>query len=206
STGFDRIASAAYEFTIMLAGLIFVATGVRIPAGHVPLILMLIFYNVGFATSLVPVIELPDTAKWTAVSCFLSLTTLFYAVALADDTARRTDVLLRGYIFCAVITSIIAVLAYFKAIPYWEMFIGALRARATFKDPNVFAPFLILPALIVLQRMMFGRLRAMLANGAIGLLIAAGLFLSFSRGAWGHFAVSVVVMVFLIFVTTRSSA
>ena len=89
---------------------------------------MLIFYNIGYATSLVPVIDFENTAKWTAVSCFLSLTTLFYAVALADDTARRTDVLLRGYIFCAVITSIIAVLAYFKAIPGWENFILALRA------------------------------------------------------------------------------
>ena len=70
---------------------------------------MLIFYNVGFATSLVPVIDLPDTTKWTAVSCFLSLTTLFFAIALAEDTERRTQVYLQGYILAAVMTSSLSI-------------------------------------------------------------------------------------------------
>jgi hypothetical protein len=205
-SGFVLIEPAPYEFMIMLAALVFVATGIRIRAGHVPLILMLIFYNVGFATSLVPVIELEDTAKWTAVSCFLSLTTLFFAVALAEDTARRTQVYMQGYILAAVITSVIGVLAYFRVLPNSEMFIRALRAASTFKDPNVFGPFLVLPGLIVVQRIMFGRLRAVVFNGVILLIIAAGLFFSFSRGAWGHFAASAVMMVFLLYVTSRSSA
>jgi hypothetical protein len=205
-SGFVMIEPAPYEFMVMLAAIVFIATGVTLRVGHLPLALLLIFYNIGFATSLVPVITLEDTAKWTAVSCFLSLTTLFFAVALADDTARRADVLLRGYIVCAVITSLIGILAYFKALPNWETFIFALRVRSTFKDPNVFGPFLILPGLIVLQRIMFGRLRDVLVNGVVFLIIAAGLLLSFSRGAWGHFAASAVMMVFFTFVTTQSSA
>jgi hypothetical protein len=205
-SGFVLIEPAPYEFMIMLAALIFVATGVRVRAGHVPLMLMLIFYNVGFATSLVPVIDLPDTAKWTAVSCFLSLTTLFFAVALAEDTERRTQVYMQGYILAAVMTSIIGVLAYFRVLPNSEMFIRALRAASTFKDPNVFGPFLILPGLIVMQRIMFGNLRKVLFNGIIMLIIAAGLFFSFSRGAWGHFGASFLMMVFFIFVTTRSTS
>src|ERR1051325_7344625 len=176
----------------------------RVRAGHVPLMLMLIFYNVGFATSLVPVIELPETAKWTAVSCFLSLTTLFFAIALADDTERRTRAYMQGYILAAVMTSIIGVAAYFRLLPNSESFIRALRAASTFKDPNVFGPFLILPGLVVMQRIMFGNLRKVLFNGIIMLIIAAGLFFSFSRGAWGHFGASFLIMVFFIFVTTRS--
>ena len=203
-SGFVLIEPAPYEFMVLLSALVFVATGVPLRAGHLPLLLMLIFYNIGFATSLVPVIELENTARWTAISCFLSLTTLFFALALAEDTTRRADVLLRGYIAAAVMTSIIAVVTYFKLVPGWQSFIVALRASATFKDPNVFGPFLVLPGLIVLQRMMFGRLRGMLFNGAIALLIAAGLFLSFSRGAWGHFAASAAIMLFLAYVTTRS--
>src|SRR5580704_15476963 len=70
-SGFVMIEPAPYEFMIMLAALVFIATGVTVRAGHVPLLLLLIFYNIGFATSLVPVITLDDTAKWTAVSCFL---------------------------------------------------------------------------------------------------------------------------------------
>jgi hypothetical protein len=205
-SGFVLIEPAPYEFMIMLAALIFIATGMRIREGHVPLILMLIFYNVGYATSLVPVIELEDTAKWTAVSCFLSLTTLFFAVVLSEDTARRTQVYVQGYILAAVMTSIVGVLAYFRVLPNSEMFIRALRAASTFKDPNVFGPFLILPGLIVMQRIMFGGLRTVVFNGVIMLIIAAGLFFSFSRGAWGHFGASFVMMVFFIFVTTRSTS
>ncbi|HUI97638.1 MAG TPA: O-antigen ligase family protein [Xanthobacteraceae bacterium] len=203
-SGFVLIEPAPYEFMVLLSALVFVATGLPLRAGHLPLLLMLIFYNIGFATSLVPVIELENTARWTAISCFLSLTTLFFALALAEDTARRADVLLRGYIAAAVMTSIIAVVTYFRLVPGSQMFIVALRASATFKDPNVFGPFLVLPGLIVLQRIMFGRLRGMLLNGAIALLIAAGLFLSFSRGAWGHFAASAAIMLFFTYVTTRS--
>jgi hypothetical protein len=206
SGGFVMIEPAPYEFLIMLAMIIFATTGISMRTGHLPLMWLLIFVNVGFATSLAPVIMLENTAKWTAISCFLSVTTLFFAVVLVEDTARRTDVLMQGYIVSAVVTSIIAVLAYFRLIPGWEMFIGALRARATFKDPNVFAPFLILPALIVLQRIMFGGLRNFLLNGPVVLIIAAALFLSFSRGAWGHFAVSALLMLFFTYITTSSNA
>ena len=205
SSGFVMIEPAPYEFFIVLSLVVFAATGLTLRVGHLPLMFLLIFYNIGFATSLVPVVTLEGTAIWTAVSCFLSLTTFFFAVALAEDTVRRTDALLSGYIFSAVITSVIAVLAYFKLIPGWEMFIGALRARATFKDPNVFAPFLILPALIILQRLMIGGSKGFLRNAAMALIIAAGLFLSFSRGAWGHFGASALVMLFLTYVTTRSN-
>src|ERR1700681_2870391 len=204
--GFVMIEPAPYEFLIMLAMIIFVAAGVSMRAGHLPLMWLLIFCNIGFATSLIPVITLDNTAKWTAVSCFLSVTTLFFAIALVEDTERRLDILLQGYLVSAVIVSIIGILAYFKLIPGWEMFIGALRIRSTFKDPNVFAPFLMLPALIVLQRMMLGGLRGFLLNGTISLIFAAALFLSFSRGAWGHFAVSALLMLFFTYITTGSTA
>jgi O-antigen ligase/polysaccharide polymerase Wzy-like membrane protein len=205
SSGFVMIEPAPYEFVIMLSAIIFIATGLTLRGGHLALMLLLIFYNVGFVTSLVPVIELDDTAKWTAVSCFLSLTSLFFAVALGEDTQRRLDVLMRGYIFAAVIAAIIAVLAYFNLIPGADNFLFAMRAKSTFKDPNVFGPFLILPGLVVLQRIMFGGLRSALLNGVVALIIAAGLFLSFSRGAWGHFAASALMMLFFVYVTTRSS-
>jgi hypothetical protein len=128
SSGFVMIEPAPYEFLIVVSLIVFAMTGLTLRIGHLPLMFLLIFYNIGFATSLVPVVTLEGTAMWTAVSCFLSLTTFFFAVALSEDTVRRTDVLLSGYIFSAVITSVIAVLAYFKLIPGWEMFNGALRA------------------------------------------------------------------------------
>jgi hypothetical protein len=205
SGSFVVVEPAPYEFLMIFAMVVFRATGITLRTGHVPLMLLLIFYNVGFAISLMPVITLEDTAKWTAVSCFLSVTTLFFAMALAEDTVRRVDILLRGYILAAVITSALAVLAYFRLFPGWEIFIHNLRATATFKDPNVFGPFLVLPTLIVLQRIMFGSLRGLAPDLAVAMTLVAAIFLSFSRGAWGHLAASLLIMLFLSYVTTRSS-
>jgi hypothetical protein len=206
SGGFVMIEPAPYEFLFMLAVIVFVATGLTLRAGHLPLMFLLIFYNIGFIIALIPVIDSPGTAKWTAVSCYLSVTTLFFAMVLVEDTARRVEILMQGYMIGAVVTSGIAVLGYFELIPGWAIFIGALRARSTFKDPNVFGPFLILPALLMLQRIMFGGLRGLLRKTAVALMIAAGLLLSFSRGAWGHFCVSALLMLYLTYVTTRSTA
>lgn len=205
SSGFVMIEPAPYEFLMALTMIIFAATGVSMRVGHVPLMWLLILCNVGFATSLIQVIMLDNTAKWTAISCFLSMTTLFFAICLTEDTERRLNILLKGYIVSAVITSLIGILAFFELFPGWEMFIGALRARSTFKDPNVFAPFLILPGLLVLQRIMLGGLRGFFLNGTVALIIATALFLSFSRGAWGHFAASAALMLYFSFLTTNSN-
>ncbi len=205
SGGFVIIEPAPYELIIILAMIVFAVTGVSLRASQVPLLLLLIIHNVGFVISLMPVIELPDTLKWTAVSGLLSVSTLFFAMVLAHDTERRLDFLIKGYVASAIVTSIIAVLAFFKLIPGWENFILYLRARSTFKDPNVFGPFLVLPGMIVIQRIISGGVRNIILGGAVFLIIAAGLFLSFSRGAWGNFAVSVVVMLALTWITTRST-
>jgi hypothetical protein len=204
-SGFVLIEPAPYEFMIVLVAVLFIATGIALRAGHLPLLLMLISYNIAYAASLVPVIDLENTAKWTAVSCFLSLTTLFYAIILGEDTTRRARALMRGYTVAAVVTSVIGVLAYFRVLPNSQTFIVALRASSTFKDPNVFGPFLILPALIALQRIMHGSLRDAVINAVIALIVAAALVLSFSRGAWGHFAASAAMMLFFTYVTAQSN-
>jgi hypothetical protein len=111
----------------------------------------------------------------------------------------------RAYIVTAVFTTLFGIAVYFRLLPGEDIFMWSGRVRSTFKDPNVFGPFLVLPAMIVMQRMMFGRLRDLVVNAPILLIIAAGLLLSFSRGAWGHFAASAAMMLFFSFLTTRSN-
>jgi hypothetical protein len=207
TSGFVQIEPAPYELFVSVAIVVFAATGLTLRASLLPLLALLLVQNIGYIVSLMPVIELPRTFMWTIVTCFLSLTTLFFAMVLSQSTARRLDVLMRGYVAAALVTSAIAVLAFFRLIPGADTFILYDRAASTFKDPNVFGPFLVLPALVLLQRILSGAsLRTILGAGAKVLLIAAGLLLTFSRGAWGHFAVSAVVMLGLTYVTTRSAA
>ena len=87
SSGFVMIEPAPYEFVIILAFIAFAATGMSLRAGHLPLLFLLIFYNIGCVASLLPVIALEDTAKWTAVTCFLAVTSLFFAIVATQIVA-----------------------------------------------------------------------------------------------------------------------
>jgi len=62
-------------------------------------------------------------------------------------------------------------------------------------DPNVFGPFLIWPALAMLERVLLHRVRMLHLVALMTLLLA--LFLCFSRGAWIHFAVSAMLLIVL---------
>lgn len=205
SGGFVIVEPAPYEFLLLIAIGVFAVTGLSLRASLLPMIVLLIVQNIGFAIGVIPVIDLPDTLKWGAISALVAISTIFFAMVLLQDTERRLDVLVRAYVASAVVCSIIAVAAFFHLFPGWGNFIFNLRARSTFKDPNVFGPFLVFPALIVMQRIIAGGGRDILFGGTAFLVITAGLFLSFSRGAWGNLATSAAVMLILMALTTRSN-
>jgi hypothetical protein len=78
------------------------------------------------------------------------------------------------------------------------------RAQGLFKDPNVFSPYLIWPALIVMERMFVRRIR--LLDLLVVSILLFGLLLSFSRGAWFHFAVSCAAMIALATIAAPSTS
>ncbi len=204
SGGFVIIEPAPYEFLIALAALTFVATGLALRPAHLPLLLLLIVYDAGYLIGVVPVLTAEGTVVWTAVSCFMSVTTLFFALALGDDTERRLDMLMKGYLAVAVVVSIFGIVTYFRLLPGSETFMFAQRSKATFKDPNVLGAFLVLPAVLGVQRMMTGRPRDLAIGGAMTVVLAIELLLAFSRGAWGAFAAAAALMAFFTWVTARS--
>jgi hypothetical protein len=105
----------------------------------------------------------------------------------------------------AVFASVIAILAYFRALgPVSSLFLQYDRAQATFNDPNVLGAFLILPALLALQRILNGRLGDAFRAALLFGLLAVAVLLTFSRAAWGLLAFTTVLLMFFTFVTSRS--
>jgi hypothetical protein len=136
---------------------------------------------------------------FTAVTIFLMLTSYFVANYVAEATERRMRIIIGAYTVIAVILSIIGTLAYLRLMPGADFFLRYDRAKATFKDPNVYAPFLVLPAMFALQRVLLGRpWQAFIAAG-VYLVLFVGVFVSFSRGGWGHFAASSIITLVLVF-------
>src|SRR5690606_34748974 len=135
--------------------------------------------------------------RFVLISYYMAFTAIIFAMVFSTDSVRRVEILRRAYILAGVCAAIAGIIGYFKGIDLLTLY-G--RARGTFKDPNVYGPFLILPMLFLLQSFLARGLR--LFSFAAFLIMAAGLFLSFSRAAWAHMVFSAAMMIALLFVTT----
>lgn len=136
---------------------------------------------------------------FSIVTIFLLLTAYFIANYVADATERRMRIVMRAYTAAAVVSALIGTLAYLGLIPGADIFMRYGRAKAMFNDPNVFGPFLVLPAMFALQRILLGKGRAQFWAAVVYMILFVGVFVSFSRAAWGHFAVSSIVTLMLVF-------
>lgn len=144
-------------------------------------------------------VPLSYSTVYVAVTFFLWLTSYFAANYVAEAPNTHMRQMMKAYTAIAVIVALIGLLAYLGLLPHKELFLRYERAKATFKDPNVYGPFLILPAMFALQRVLLLRGRAALLAAIVYAILFLGVFVSFSRAAWGHFAFSslfVFVMVF----------
>jgi hypothetical protein len=187
---------------LMMAPLLFVCllAGVKFERMMVPLFLLLLLWNIGGLLALMNIASDGKAIQYTATSIYLSLAAMIFACLLTQNTESRLSALASGYITAAFISAIVGMMGYFN-VPRGagELFTLYGRADGMFKDPNVFGPYLIWPALFISARML--AIRITLRDCFLICVIAGGLFLSFSRGAWMHFAVSAAVMVALMFVS-----
>jgi hypothetical protein len=205
--GFVFIEPGPYEVVGAATLFVFAVTGLALRPVLAPLILLLMLLNVGYAASLFEVIGKTEAVIWVLVSAFLSLTAVFFAAMLCTNTEARLRWLMRGYIASAVVVSILAVGGYFRLFGgLSDLFVVFSRAKGTFKDPNVYAAFLILPSLLLLQRILAGRRSQALGAMILLLPMIGGLFLSFSRAAWGQLVLCALVLMALTFVTSRSQS
>ena len=143
---------------------------------------------------------------FSIVTVFLMVTAYFVANYVAEAPLKRMKLIMAAYTAAAVMAAVIGTLAYLGLMPGAELFLRYGRAKATFKDPNVYGPFLVLPAMFALQRILLGRGWQIVVSGAIYMVLFVGVFVSFSRAAWAHFALSsaaVLVLVFLLEATAR---
>ena len=194
-----------YEVTSLLTIVVFVVTGLSLRPALMPLIVMLLLYNTGFSLAVLQVSSETKPVIWVLVSWYLSATAIFFAAMLGTNTAERLSLVMRGTVMAAAASSVIAILSYFRLLgPLSNLFLLYDRAHAAFNDPNVLGAFLILPAMLTMQRILNGRIadaaRASLLMG----LISIALLLTFSRAAWGQFAFTAVLLMFFTFVTSRS--
>jgi hypothetical protein len=201
---FVFIEPSPYEVVGILAIAVFAVTGLTMSAPLSPLLLLLLLLNVGYASAMVQVSDDSKSVSWVLISAFLALTGVFYAAMLGVNTQQRLILLMRGYLAAAVVASLAALAGYFHLLGgASDLLLLYGRARGTFNDPNVLGAFLVLPGLLMFQRLLAGRLMA--RSGLTLMLLVAALLLTFSRGAWAQFAFAAAALMVLSLLTSRSA-
>lgn len=143
-------------------------------------------------------------AKQPSRAAFYLLITVYlccFSVWLTGfvDSARRARMIVAPLIAGAVATATIGVAVLFVSFPGKGLvdFSDGYRARGFFKDPNVFGPFCVFPALLVVSELLEPRLLRTRRPMKLVLLIvlALGVLFSYSRAAWLNAAVATVTMI-----------
>jgi len=201
SGGFVLVEPSPYEVMFVITFAIALVGGLKLHRGTLPLLYVILAFT-PFALISVFFMRYQEVSAgllFNLVTIFLLVTSYFVANFVAQAPARHMRLITGPYIAIALIAAIVGTLAYVGLLPGENVFLLFGRAKAFFKDPNVYGPFLIFPAMVVLQRALLGNGREMAWNGLAYLILFIGIFVSFSRGAWGHLAASTALVFFMVF-------
>lgn len=141
----------------------------------------------GFQPTFTPI---PNALTFQVVTIFLFFTSVWVANYVAQEPQKRMRLIVQAYVAAATLSAAMGTLGYLGVIPGHDLLTLYGRAKALFNDPNVFAPFLILPAMYALQRVLLDKPRRAVIAACIVMVIAIGVFASFSRAAWAHLIAS----------------
>ncbi len=204
-SGFVISEPAPYELIMVVQIAIWFLLGLRISRTVAPLLVMMLTFNIGGLFTMLIMKNMSEAPMYFAVSGFLALSAVFYAAIIEDDH-RRLNLIFKAWVIAAIITSLLGVLGYFNAFPGSHVFTRYNRAMGAFQDPNVFGPYLVAPLLYLLYRLLTGPLvRAPMLIGGI-LILALGIFLSFSRAAWGLLVFAGIALVIVMLLKERTTA
>jgi hypothetical protein len=175
------------------------AAGIRFHRIFIVPFTLLVVWNFFGLMTLLNVPDREKTVQYAVTSVYLAIAALLFAMIFADKTMPRMAAMAKAYVLTAALAAVCGAIGYFHLFPGSDMFTLYGRALGMFKDPNVYGPFLILPALFLIERMV--SLRIDTVSVMFTGIILFGLLLGFSRGAWFNFAVGLLTVIALDFLT-----
>lgn len=184
-----------------------VTARVRFDRKLTPLFILILLWLIGGAFSLIQVGDQQKPIQYFGTSVYLGIAAIMFACLTSEGDPGRLRTLRRGYLIAAAIATAVGFIGFFHLLPGSDAFLAlsedgsSARVSATFKDPNVFGPFLIFPMLLLIIGLL--REKTRLFDLAILAFLLGGLFLSFSRGAWIHFMLSALVATVFVYSSTQ---
>jgi hypothetical protein len=202
---FAVIEPSPYEVMFLVTVFVFLITGIRINRAIIPLIALLLLFNIGGIFSLIPFMDEGPSVRFIAVGIYLMFTSFLFAALMSDDAVGRLTTIRRALIVSAWVAATAGIMGYFNVGGLGPFLTLHGRASGTFKDPNVFGPYLVLPVIFIIQMILTRQVG--LTKGLLLVSIPLlGVFLSFSRGAWGNLVGATMILFALTFITAPGAA
>jgi O-antigen ligase len=148
--------------------------------------------------SAVEVVDAGRAAFFVATTAYLVVLALWLSGYVASHERARLVVL--GYLAAAASSAVLGTVALLTGLPGRDLVVGDGRVQAFFQDPNVFGPFLVPIALILVEDLLTPRLlrlNPVLKAALVGVLVL-GVVLSFSRGAWLNLTVGLAAVLVVV--------
>jgi hypothetical protein len=186
---------AAFALLIAVA----VVTG-RFPVSRVPRFVTVLVgaYLLVNVLSLLAAVELAAAVRYGFITAFLAVLALWLATWV--ESAWHARIVVVTWLAAGVVSALVGIAVVYLpiAFPGRELLMdGSLtRANALFKDANVFGPFLVPIAVILLEEQLRPRLLrfSRVLKALLFMVLAVGILVSFSRAAWINFGLAAVVM------------
>ncbi|HWJ76013.1 MAG TPA: O-antigen ligase family protein [Kaistia sp.] len=200
-SGFVMVEPAPSDLLLCVVAIIWASCGLTFTRSMLPLIVLLALYCAGGLLSFTQLQAFQKPITYMATTIFLAISSIFFCAVLQTDTARRMRIIEKSYLAAAVLCAMLGILGYFGAIPHADLFTLYERAKGAFKDPNVFGPFVVLPLVVLARSILTQPIHRSGWAILAAMILVLGLFLSFSRAAWGLAVLAMLVMTLLVFAT-----
>jgi len=199
TSGIVRIEPAPYDFLVgallllgLAANLLRFSRNLLLPA-----LLILVF----LVSNMVPILNMQEgfegAVRAILIRVYLVMSWLLFVGVLWAYGRQGFQFIWLGYLVAAITSSLLGTLGAL-GLPFFREYFVLFDYRAVgfFKDPNVFAPFLVPAALYTVYRWYtaIGRRKRILWISSLGILMT-GILLALSRAAWLN--VGVVLLIFL---------
>ncbi|MEO0545350.1 MAG: O-antigen ligase family protein [Pseudomonadota bacterium] len=196
---------APYELFMVVIIPLFLLSGMKLSKLAIALATLWVLYNLGGLMSMFTMSEYKGIPLYLAVTLFLGLSSVFWCAVIEADMGRLRTIM-RGYVLGATITALLGIGGYFNAFPGASLFVKFDRAMGVFQDPNVFGPFLVLPTIYLVYGILFRSFSFAPVRAVLLAILLFGIFLSFSRAAWGLVVMAGGLLYFFSLATEQSAA
>jgi hypothetical protein len=169
---------------VLLAPIALLLRRMAIPRASTFALVCVAVFLLANVVSLLPARNLAAALRFFAITLYLLVAWVFVLGLVGKQRERAVRIVMIGWTAGAVITTTVSIAAYFGVLPLREAIAEGGRMEGFFKDANVLGAFLIPPAVWAASKLV-GLERGHRAGWAMALLVCgAGVFLSYSRGAW----------------------